>query len=102
MALREGPQNAPREFAFVDWRAPALRAIAADEPVDQRIIDFAHNEMAGIAVKAVGKGTQLPVAEVCGKEKHAAALALGALIVFIPIVNNQAFNIVAIPAGKWE
>ena len=93
-------KHAPRKFTFVDRLAAALAAIAVDQPVDQGIIQFAHYEMAGIAVEPMGKGTQLPIAEVRREEKHAAALALRARIVFKPIVDNQLFNVVAIPVGK--
>ena len=100
VSLGKGPQDAPRKVAFFDRLSATLAAIAIDEPIDQGIVHFAHDEMAGISVHPMGKGAQLPVAEVRREEKHAPALALGARVVFKPIVNNQPFNVVAVPMGE--
>ena len=68
MALRKGAQNSAGKSCFVDGRPAAETTVVIDELVDQRIIHFAHHEMAGIAVYAVGERSQLPVAEMRRQE----------------------------------
>ncbi len=93
---------APQIRVYPIGLPPALATVAANEAVHQGIIQFPHHKIAAwISIKSMEpKRSQLPVPKVRGQEKEAAALALGALVILKPVVDDELLNVVAIPTGK--
>src|SRR5438477_5386786 len=93
----EGAKHAAGEILLLDGPASAARTVPVNKRIDQRVIHLADNEIQRMAINAVGKRTEFPIAEVSSENQHAFALIMGAGIVLKAVVDDYALDVLPVP-----